>query len=99
VTAPGLTVMAMILFMGAVPVHGCRSGAHFNPVVSVGFAMRGDFPWKRVPGYLVAQLIGSILAVLFLSRDASATSEVSARPSRVPASPRHGADLRGGADP
>jgi aquaporin Z len=60
VTAPGLMVMAMILFMGAV------SGAHFNPVVSVGFAMRGDFPWKRVPGYLVAQLIGSILAVLFL---------------------------------
>jgi aquaporin Z len=60
VTAPGLMVMAMILFMGAV------SGAHFNPVVSVGFAMRGDFPWKRVPGYLIAQLLGSILAVLFL---------------------------------
>ena len=60
VTAPGLMVMAMILFMGAV------SGAHFNPVVSVGFALRGDFPWKRVPGYVVAQLIGSILAVVFL---------------------------------
>jgi len=60
VTAPGLMVMAMILFMGGV------SGAHFNPVVSVGFAMRGDFPWKRVPGYVVAQLIGAILAVVFL---------------------------------
>ncbi len=60
VTAPGLMVMAMILFMGAV------SGAHFNPVVSVGFALRGDFPWKRVPGYVIAQLIGSVLAVLFL---------------------------------
>jgi aquaporin Z len=60
VTAPGLMVMAMILFMGAV------SGAHFNPVVSVAFAMRGDFPWKRVPGYVIAQLVGSILAVLFL---------------------------------
>lgn len=60
VTAPGLMVMAMILFMGAV------SGAHFNPVVSVGFAMRGDFPWKRVPGYVIAQLVGSILAVVFL---------------------------------
>ncbi len=60
VTAPGLMVMAMILFMGGV------SGAHFNPVVSVGFAMRGDFPWKRVPGYVIAQLIGAILAVLFL---------------------------------
>jgi aquaporin Z len=60
VTAPGLMVMAMILFMGAV------SGAHFNPVVSVGFAMRGDFPWKRVPGYVIAQVVGSILAVLLL---------------------------------
>ena len=60
VTAPGLMVMAMILFMGGV------SGAHFNPVVSVGFAMRGDFPWRRVPGYLIVQLVGSILAVVFL---------------------------------
>jgi len=60
VTAPGLMVMAMILFMGAV------SGAHFNPVVSVGFAMRGDFPWKRVPGYVIAQLLGSVLAVVLL---------------------------------
>jgi len=60
VTAPGLMVMAMILFMGG------ASGAHFNPVVSVGFAMRGDFPWKRVPGYVVVQLIGAVLAVLFL---------------------------------
>ena len=60
VTAPGLMVMAMILFMGGV------SGAHFDPVVSVGFAMRRDFPWRRVPGYVIAQLIGAILAVLFL---------------------------------
>ena len=43
VVAPGLMVMAVILFMGAV------SGAHLNPVVSLAFAMRGDFPWRRVP--------------------------------------------------
>lgn len=60
VVAPGLMVMAMIMFMGAV------SGAHFNPVVTLGFAARGDFPWKRVPGYLIAQIIGALLAVLFL---------------------------------
>jgi aquaporin Z len=60
VTAPGLTVVAVILFMGAV------SGAHLNPVVSVAFAARGDFPWRRVPGYIVVQLIGGVLAVLFL---------------------------------
>ena len=60
VTAPGLTVMAIILFMGAV------SGAHLNPVVSVAFAARGDFPWRRVPGYVFVQLLGATLAVLFL---------------------------------
>jgi aquaporin Z len=60
VTAPGLTVLAVILFMGAI------SGAHLNPVVSLAFAARGDFPWRRVPGYVVVQLIGATLAVLFL---------------------------------
>ena len=60
VVAPGLMVMAIILFMGAV------SGAHLNPAVSLAFALRGDFPWRRVPGYIVTQLIGATLACLFL---------------------------------
>src|SRR5215470_3219547 len=60
VVAPGLMVMAIILFMGKV------SGAHLNPAVSVAFSLRGDFPWRRVPGYVVAQLIGATLAALFL---------------------------------
>jgi aquaporin Z len=60
VVAPGLMVMAIILFMGAV------SGAHLNPVVSLAFAMRGDFPWRRVPRYVVVQLLGATLACLFL---------------------------------
>jgi aquaporin Z len=60
VVAPGLMVMAIILFMGAV------SGAHLNPAVSLAFALRRDFPWKRLPGYVLAQLIGATLACLFL---------------------------------
>ena len=60
VVAPGLMVMAMIMFMGKV------SGAHFNPAVTVGFSLRGDFPWKRVPAYLVAQIAGATLAAWFL---------------------------------
>jgi aquaporin Z len=60
VVAPGLMVMAIILFMGAV------SGAHLNPVVSLAFALRGEFPWKRVPGYVLVQLLGATLAALFL---------------------------------
>ena len=50
VVAPGLMVLAIILFMGKV------SGAHLNPAVSIAFALRGDFPWRRVPGYVVVQL-------------------------------------------
>lgn len=60
VTAPGLMVGSIILFMGAV------SGAHLNPGVSLAFALRGDFPWRRVPGYIVAQFAGAILATLLL---------------------------------
>jgi len=60
VVAPGLMVMAIILFMGAV------SGAHLNPAVSLAFALRRDFPWKRLPGYVLVQLLGATLACLFL---------------------------------
>ncbi len=60
VTAPGLTVMAVILFMGAI------SGAHLNPVVTIAFGLRRDFPWKRAFGYIVVQLIGATLACVFL---------------------------------
>ncbi len=60
VVAPGLMVMAIIYFMGAV------SGAHLNPAVTLAFAIRRNFPWKRVPGYMVAQVIGGISAAGFL---------------------------------
>ncbi|KQN86650.1 hypothetical protein ASE96_13920 [Arthrobacter sp. Leaf69] len=60
VVAPGLMVMGIILFMGKV------SGAHLNPAVSLAFALRGDFPWRRVPGYIVVQLLGATLACLLL---------------------------------
>jgi aquaporin Z len=60
VVAPALTVLAIILFMGKI------SGAHLNPAVSCAFALRGDFPWRRVPGYVVAQLAGATIAALIL---------------------------------
>src|SRR5271156_5960475 len=60
VVAPALMVMAIILFMGKV------SGAHLNPAVSIAFALRRDFPWWRVPGYVVMQLGGAALAAWFL---------------------------------
>jgi aquaporin Z len=60
VVAPGLMVLGIILFMGKI------SGAHLNPAVSVAFALRRDFQWWRVPGYIVAQLGGATLAALVL---------------------------------
>ena len=60
VVAPGLMVMAVIYFMGTV------SGAHLNPAVTLAFAVRRNFPWQRVPGYIAAQFVGGMLAVSFL---------------------------------
>ena len=60
VVAPALMVMAIIYFMGTV------SGAHLNPAVTLAFALRGNFPWRRVPGYCGAQIVGGIAAAAFL---------------------------------
>ncbi len=60
VVAPGLMVMAIIYFMGTV------SGAHLNPAATLAFALRRNFPWRRVPGYIAAQTVGAITAAAFL---------------------------------
>ena len=58
--APGMMVMGIIFFMGTI------SGAHLNPAVTLAFAVRGNFPWRRVPGYILVQVIGAVLASGFL---------------------------------
>ena len=58
--APGMMVMGIIFFMGTI------SGAHLNPAVTLAFAVRGNFPWLRVPGYILAQFAGAVIACLFL---------------------------------
>src|SRR5205807_1237256 len=45
----GLVIMAMIYAVGHI------SGAHFNPAVSLAFALTRHFPWKRLAGYWLAQ--------------------------------------------
>ncbi|XP_073138956.1 probable aquaporin NIP-type [Henckelia pumila] len=52
----GLTVMIMVYSVGHI------SGAHFNPAVTITFAIFRQFPYKHVPLYILAQLAGSILA-------------------------------------
>jgi len=60
VVAPALMVLALIFATGAV------SGAHLNPVVTIAFVLRREFPWRRVPLYVVSQVVGAILACLLL---------------------------------
>lgn len=52
----GLIVMAMIYAIGDI------SGAHMNPAVTFGFWVARRFPLRRVPGYVLAQLLGAVLA-------------------------------------
>jgi aquaporin Z len=56
VLTPALTIIAVVLFIGPI------SGAHLNPVVTLAFALRRDFPWRRVSGYVLAQAAGAMLA-------------------------------------
>ena len=56
--ATGFALVALILAFAE------RSGAHFNPVVTLAFALRGVFPWRQVPGYVIAQFLGAFLGVL-----------------------------------
>ncbi|MDC1162159.1 MIP family channel protein [Tenacibaculum sp.] len=56
----GLIVMAMIYAFGEI------SGAHFNPAVTIAFAYAKKFSWKEVPKYIIAQLIGGMLASTIL---------------------------------
>ncbi|KAM0054668.1 putative major intrinsic protein [Helianthus debilis subsp. tardiflorus] len=52
----GTAVMVMVYAVGHV------SGAHINPAVTIALASCGRFPWKEVPGYVIVQILASIVA-------------------------------------
>jgi aquaporin NIP len=56
----GLTVMSLIYSIGQV------SGCHINPAVSIAFTLAGRFKARLLPGYIISQLAGALLASLTL---------------------------------
>ncbi|OVA16129.1 Major intrinsic protein [Macleaya cordata] len=62
VTLPGISIVWGLVVMVMVYSVGHISGAHFNPAVTVAFATCRRFPWKQVPAYIAAQVLGSTLA-------------------------------------
>lgn len=70
----GLTVLTMAYAVGHV------SGGHFNPAVSIGLAVAGRFAPKELPGYVVAQVLGGVVAggVLYVIASGQAGFDVSA---------------------
>jgi len=74
--ASGLMVLVAIYFLGSV------SGAHLNPAITYAFALRGNFPWRRTWGYVVAQLAGAVVAALLRQRRSAASHFGKRLPSR-----------------
>ncbi len=61
----GLFQVAVVWGLGlsvAIFLSAHHSGAHLNPAITLAFAVVGDFPKRRVPGYIVAQFLGAFLA-------------------------------------
>lgn len=56
----GLAVTLAIYAVGKI------SGAHLNPAITIAFAMKGDFPWSDVAGYVTAQLSGAIVGAFIV---------------------------------
>lgn len=70
----GLTVLTMAFAIGHI------SGCHLNPAVSIGLWAGGRFPAKELPGYIIAQVLGGIVAggVLYIIASGAVGFDVSA---------------------
>ena len=66
ITHPGVAITWGLIVMAMIYAFGDISGAHFNPAVTVGFAVAKKFKWNEVPKYIVSQFIGAMSASLLL---------------------------------
>mgnify|MGYP000745765668 FL=1 len=78
ITHPGVAITWGLIVMSMIYAFGDVSGAHFNPAVTIGFAVAKKFKWIEVPKYVIAQLFGAltasyVLLFLFPESDLGAT--------------------------
>jgi len=59
------TGWAFAVFVGVAAVVAI-SGAHLNPAISIGMAALGGFPWEKVPGYILAQMLGAFAGAVLV---------------------------------
>jgi aquaporin Z len=62
ITHPGVALTFGLIVLSMIYTFGDVSGAHFNPSVTIAFAASRRFPWREVPGFVIAQLGGSFAA-------------------------------------
>lgn len=78
ITHPGVAITWGLIVMSMIYAFGDVSGAHFNPAVTLGFAVAKKFKWIEVPKYVISQLFGAltasyVLLFLFPESDLGAT--------------------------
>ena len=66
VTHVGIAITWGFIVIAMIYAYGDISGAHFNPAVSIAFAVAKKFSWKEVPKYILAQTLGALLASITL---------------------------------
>ncbi|MDQ3621764.1 MAG: aquaporin [Verrucomicrobiota bacterium] len=62
ITHPGIAMTFGLIVLAMIYTFGDVSGAHFNPAVTTAFAAARRFPWREVPGFVAAQLLGAFAA-------------------------------------
>jgi aquaporin Z len=62
ITHPGIALTFGLIVLAMIYTFGDVSGAHFNPAVTTAFAVARRFPWREVPGFIGAQILGAFAA-------------------------------------
>src|SRR5258708_11801887 len=77
----------MLVIVGVVYAIGHISGGHINPAVTLSLAVTGKFPWREVPGYMLAQVVGALIGALGLFRPVGKAAPLCARGRVTPLQP------------